>query len=78
MTLIADVFPKSWTPKHVVRYLFEKSRFRRPLQKQHCKLAETLLTISIITEKGIELEKFSLRDMQNLKINCLRNKFYFL
>ena len=30
MTFIADLFPKLRTPKNVVRYLSEKSRFKRP------------------------------------------------
>ena len=30
MTFIADLFPKLRTPKNVVRYLFQKSRFKGP------------------------------------------------
>ena len=30
MTVIADLFPKLRTPKNVVRYLFQKSRFKGP------------------------------------------------
>ena len=43
MTLIADVFPKLGTPKNVVRYMSEKSRFRRPFEREHGKRAQTLL-----------------------------------
>ena len=42
MTLIADVFPKLWTPKNVVRLLSKKYRLRGPFNKQHGKQAETL------------------------------------
>ena len=43
MTLRADVFPKLRTPKNAVRQLSKKCSFRGPLEKQHTKLAETLL-----------------------------------
>ena len=34
MTLIADVFPKLPTPKHMVRSMQKKSRFRATVEKQ--------------------------------------------
>ena len=37
MTLIADVFPKLWTPKNVVRYMSKKSTFTGPFDRQHVK-----------------------------------------
>ena len=43
MALIADVFLILRTPKNVVRYMSEKSFFRGPFDKQHGKLAQTLL-----------------------------------
>ena len=43
MTLIANVFPKSGTPKNVVRYMSKKSRFKGPFDRQHGKRAKTLL-----------------------------------
>ena len=43
MTLIGDVFLKLRTPKNVVRSMSKKSRFRRPFEKQHGKLAQTLI-----------------------------------
>ena len=43
MTLIADVFPKLWTPKKMVRSMPKKTRFRASVEKQHGKCAETLL-----------------------------------
>ena len=43
MTLIAYVFPKLRTPKYVVRKMFKKSRLRGPINKQHGKLAKTLI-----------------------------------
>ena len=42
MTLIADVFPKSWTPKNIFRSMPKESRFRASLEKQHGKSAQTL------------------------------------
>ena len=41
--LIADVFPILETPKNVVRYMSEKSRFRGPFEREHGKRAQTLL-----------------------------------
>ena len=43
MTLIADLFPKLRTPKHVVRYMSKKSCFKGPFDKQHVQRAQTLL-----------------------------------
>ena len=43
MTLIAYVFPKLWTVKGLVRRMSKKSRFRRPLVKQHDKRSQNLL-----------------------------------
>ena len=43
MTLIADLFPKLRTPKNVVRYMSEKSRFKGPFDRQHSKGVQTLL-----------------------------------
>ena len=41
MTLIADVFPKFWTPKEVVKSVPKKSRLKRPFKRQHGKLVQT-------------------------------------
>ena len=43
MTLIADSFTKLGTPKNVVRYMFKKSRFKGPFDRQHGKRVQTLL-----------------------------------
>ena len=43
MTLIADLFPKLRTPKNVVRYMSNKSRFKGPFDRKHSKLVQTLL-----------------------------------
>ena len=43
MTLIADVSPKLRTPKNMVRSMPKNSGFRRPVEKQHGKCAQTLL-----------------------------------
>ena len=43
MTLIADLFPKLRTPKNVVRYVSQKSRFKGPFHRQHGKRVQTLL-----------------------------------
>ena len=43
MTLIADVFPKLWTRKHVVKKISKMSPFRGPFNKQHGKGDQTLL-----------------------------------
>ena len=43
MTLIADVFPKLWTPKNVVKQWSKKSRVRGPFDKHHGKGDETNL-----------------------------------
>ena len=43
MALIADVFLKFRTPKHMVRSMPKKSRIRGPVEKQHGESAQTLL-----------------------------------
>ena len=43
MTLIVHVFPILRTPKNVVRYMSEKSLFRRPFDTKHGKPVQTLL-----------------------------------
>ena len=43
MTLIADVFLRLRTPKHVVISMSEKSRFRAPFEKKDGKRVATLL-----------------------------------
>ena len=42
MTLRADVFPKSRTPKNMVRSMPKNSRFRASIEKQYCKCLQTL------------------------------------
>ena len=42
-TLIADVYPKLWTPKNLVRSMSKKSRFKGSFGKQHGKRTQTLL-----------------------------------
>ena len=42
MTLIADVFPKSRSPKNKVRSISIKSRFKGSFKKQHGQCAKTL------------------------------------
>ena len=41
--LLAYVFPKSQTPKNVVKQMSKKSRFRGPLHKQYGKGDQTLV-----------------------------------
>ena len=43
MTLIANLFPKSRTPKNLVRYMSKKFRFQGPFDRQHSKRVQTLL-----------------------------------
>ena len=43
LTLIADVLPKLWIPKNLVKQIFETSPFRGPFDKQHPKREQTLL-----------------------------------
>ena len=45
MTLIAEVFPKSQTPKNMTRSMPKKSRFRASVEKQHAKCPQTLLKL---------------------------------
>ena len=47
MTLIADVFPKSRTPKNMVRSMPKKSRFRASVEKQRDKRAQTLFKFEV-------------------------------
>ena len=42
MTLIADVFPKFFTPKNMVRSMPKKSRLRGCVENQHGKCAQAL------------------------------------
>ena len=42
-TVIAYVFPKLETAKDLVRQIYRKSRFRRPIKKRHGKHSKTLL-----------------------------------
>ena len=43
MTLITDVFPKSWTPKNVVKQMSKMSCLRGPFAKEHSNGDQTLL-----------------------------------
>ena len=43
MSFIADLFAKLRPPKNVVRYLFKKSRFKGPFDREHGKRVQTLL-----------------------------------
>ena len=43
MTVIGDVFPKLRTSKKVIRWMYEKSRFRRAFHKEQGKQAQTQL-----------------------------------
>ena len=43
MTFIADLFAKLRTPKNVVRYMYKKSHFKGPFDRQHGKWVQTLL-----------------------------------
>ena len=43
MTLIAYLFPKLRTPETVARYMFKKSHFKGPFDRQHGKRIQTLL-----------------------------------
>ena len=40
---MVDVFPKLRIPKNLIRYMFEKSLFRRPFDRQEVKQVQTLL-----------------------------------
>ena len=42
MTLIADVFPKLWTPKNMIRSMHKKYRFRASVERQHAKCPQIL------------------------------------
>ena len=43
MTLIADFFPKLRIPENVARYMYKKSRFKGPFDRQNGKRIQTLL-----------------------------------
>ena len=43
MTPIADLFPKSRTPKNVVRYISKNSRFKVHFDRKHGKRVQKLL-----------------------------------
>ena len=43
MTLIAYLFPKLRTPENVVRYMYKKSHFQGPFDRQHGKQIQPLL-----------------------------------
>ena len=43
MSFIADLFAKLRTPKNVVRYMYKKSRFKGPFDRQLGKRVQTLL-----------------------------------
>ena len=43
MTLIAYLFPKLRTPENVGSYMYKKSRFKGPFDRQHDKRIQTLL-----------------------------------
>ena len=43
MTRIADFLPKLRTPENVARYMYKKSRFKGPFDRQHEKRIQTLL-----------------------------------
>ena len=43
VALIADLFPKLWTAKNVIRYMSKKPRFRTPFDSQHAEGSGTLL-----------------------------------
>ena len=43
MTLKADVFPKLWTPKHVIKQISKKSGFRGYFDKEHGKVDQKML-----------------------------------
>ena len=43
MTLIAYLFPKLSSPENVARYMYQKSRFKGPFDRQHDKRIQTLL-----------------------------------
>ena len=43
VTRIADLFPKLWTAKNLIRYMSKKPRFRTPFDSQHAEGSWTLL-----------------------------------
>ena len=43
MTIIANVFPKLWTPKNLVKQVSKESRFKGPFDRQHDRVDQTLL-----------------------------------
>ena len=74
MTVIADVFPKWWTPKNVVRSTSKKSVSQDPLKSnmentpKYVEIwMETHFPYLLIAVNAIVLQKVSLSDIQNLK-----------
>ena len=43
MTLIANVFPKLWTARDVVRQMSKKPSFKTPFDSQYVKVIQTLV-----------------------------------
>ena len=43
MTLIADCFPNLRTPENVARYMYKKSRFKGPFDREDGKRIQKLL-----------------------------------
>ena len=75
MTLMAYVFSKLQAANDVVTQMSTKFRFRRPLEKRH--VPNTVengmpapLPYLLITVMVIQLEHFSLIDIQNLRTAC--------
>ena len=59
MTRIADLIPKIWTPKNVLRYLSKKSPFKGPLTgnmvkgpKYYCNMNDSTATLFIAYSEG--------------------------
>ena len=77
MTLMAYVFSKLQAANDVVTQMSTKFRFRRPLEKRHvfgtCHVENGMpapLPYLLITVMVIQLEHFSLSDIQNLRTAC--------
>ena len=74
MTVIADVFPKLWTPKKVVRSTSKSPVSEDPL-KSNMESAPKYVEVwmkapfpyLLIARKGMNLQKAFFSDMQNLK-----------
>ena len=59
MTRIADLIPKIWTPKNVLRYLSKKSTFKGSLTgnmvkepKYYCNMNDSTATLFIAYSEG--------------------------